>query len=381
MRSVARVGPALHIIPTGRGRFEKVPVGVADPAGVEGEMSVRMAMVDHGCSFLIATLLCVSAAPGVVSTAAAQSRASARTPDGHPDLQGNWTNQTLTPLQRREGQGPVYTAAQVAELEQGYVDRTELNAQPSDPNRPPPPPQNTISAADSYNDVFFETGSRVAVVHGEPRASLITSPSNGRLPALSREGERRRQAEREARSGFGQYDHPELRPLAERCLTSYGSPAGPPMLPNGGYNSNYTIVQTPDHVMIMTEMVHDTRIIRIGSGPKLPPHIRPWMGDSWGHWEGEVLVVETTNIHPLQPYSSPDMKVIERFSRMSEDAILYEFTVDDPATYAEPWGGQIPMMAMPDQLYEYACQEGNYALSGVLSGARYEESVDVPGNE
>ena len=151
------------------------------------------------------------------------------------------------------------------------------------------------------------------------------------------------------------------------------------MLPNGGYNSNYIIVQTPDYVMIMTEMVHDARIIRIGSGPRLPPHIRPWMGDSWGHWEGDVLVVETSNNHPLQPYSSAGMKVTERFSRMSEDAILYEFTVYDPSTYTEPWGGQIPMVAMPDQIYEYACQEGNYALAAVLSGARYQERMEAEG--
>ena len=151
------------------------------------------------------------------------------------------------------------------------------------------------------------------------------------------------------------------------------------MLPNGGYNSNYIIVQTSDHVMIMTEMVHDARIIRIGSGPRLPPHIRPWMGDSWGHWEGDVLVVETTNIHPLQPYSAEDMKVTERFSRMSEDALLYEFTVEAPSTWTEPWGGQIPMMAMHDQMYEYACQEGNYALASVLSGARYQERMEAQG--
>jgi|TARA_B100001079_G_C15917223_1_gene300620 hypothetical protein len=149
------------------------------------------------------------------------------------------------------------------------------------------------------------------------------------------------------------------------------------MLPNGGYNSNYIIVQTPDYVMIMTEMVHDTRIIRMGDGPRLPAHIRPWMGDSWGHWEGDVLVVETSNIHPLQPYSSADMKVTERFSRMHEEAILYEFTVDDPSTYTESWGGQIPMMAMHDQIYEYACQEGNYSLEGVLSGARFQETLEA----
>ncbi len=356
-------------------------------------MSKGMAMVDQGhevmsrCSVLIFAFLCATAASGVVSTAEAQNRASdpgqwevPRTPDGHPDLQGKWTNQSMTPIQRREGQeGLVYTPEEVAEIEQGYVDRTVLGAEPSDPDRPPPPPKNTISAVDSYNNVYFERGNLVAVVHGEPRTSLITFPSNGRIPELTPEGERRRQERRDLRGQFEQYDHPELRPLAERCLTSYGSPAGPPMLPNGGYNSNYIIVQTADHVMIMTEMVHDARIIRFGDGPRLPPHIRPWMGDSWGHWEGDVLVVETTNIHPLQPYSSAAMKVTERFSRMSEDALLYEFTVDDPMTYTEPWGGQIPMMAMQDQIYEYACQEGNYALAAVLSGARYQERMEAEG--
>jgi len=344
--------------------------------------------VSHRTALLFA-VLCATAAPSVVSTAAAQNRASSagqwevpRTPDGHPDLQGNWTNQSMTPFQRRQDhESPVYTLEEVAEIEQGYADRAVIGAQASDPDRPPPEAKTTISVVDSYNDVFFQRGVQVAVVYGEPRASLITYPSNGRIPALSSEGEARRQERRDGRSNFGQYDHPELRPLAERCLTSYGSPAGPPMIPTGLYNSNYIIVQTPDHAMIMRDMVHDTRIIRMGDGPRLPPHIRPWMGDSWGHWEGDVLVVETTNIHPLQPYSSPDMKVIERFSRMSEDAILYEFTVEDPATYSESWGGQIAMTAMPDLLYEYACQEGNYALAAVLSGARYQERMEAQGNE
>ena len=336
-------------------------------------MSKRMAMV----------FLCVTVALGVVSNAAAQDRASEtewevpRTPDGRPDLQGIWTNQSMTPTQRRGDQGPVYTPEEVAEIERGYADREASAAQASDPNRPPPERKNTISVADSYNDVYFQRGNGVAVVYGEPRTSLITVPSNGRIPPRTPEARARRAESREARRQFGQYDHPELRPLAERCLTSYGSPAGPPMLPTGLYNSNYIIVQTPDHVLIMTEMVHDARIIRIGDGPKLPPHIRPWMGDSWGHWEGDVLVVETTNIHPLQPYSSAEMKVTERFSRMREDAVLYEFMVDDPSTYAEPWGGQIPMTTMPDQMYEYACQEGNYALSAVLSGARYQERMEA----
>jgi hypothetical protein len=299
-----------------------------------------------------------------------------RTPDGHPDLQGNWTNQTLTPTQRRPGQEPLYSREEVAALEQGYVDRITRAAEPSDPDRGLIDAQDngTISAADSYNNVFFETGSRVAVVNGEPRASLITLPANGRIPPLTPAAAERRRAEREALSRFGESDHPELRQLSDRCLTSYGSPMGPPMLPNGGYNSNYTIVQTPDYVMIMTEMVHDYRIIRIGSGPRLPTDIRPWFGDSQGHWEGDVLVVETTNLNPLQPYYSPEMKVTERFSRMSEEAVLYEFRVDAPDMYIEPWGGQIPMTAMHDLLYEYACHEGNYAMEGILKGARFEEN-------
>ena len=332
-------------------------------------------------SRILLALLCATVAPGVVSTVAAQNRGSdaeweiPRTPDGRPDLQGTWTNQSLTPIQRgRNQESLVYTPEQVAQIEQGYVDRFIRGSQPSDPDRPAPP---TGQGVGTYNNIYFETGNRVSVVNGEPRTSLITVPANGRIPALTPEAQARRAERRESRSQFAQYDHPEMRPLAERCLTSYGSPAGPPMLPNGGYNSNYIIVQTPDYVMIMTEMVHDTRIIRMGDGPRLPAHIRPWMGDSWGHWEGDVLVVETTNIHPLQPYSSADMKVTERFSRMHEEAILYEFTVDDPSTYTESWGGQIPMMAMHDQIYEYACQEGNYSLESVLSGARYQERMQA----
>ena len=148
------------------------------------------------------------------------------------------------------------------------------------------------------------------------------------------------------------------------------------MIPNGAYNNNYTIVQTADYVMIMPEVVHDTRIIRLGEPNPLPDHVRPWLGDSWGRWEGDVLVVETTNFHPLQTFQglpSDDLKVIERFSRVDEDTILYEFTVDDPTSYAEKWGGEIPFKRLDALLYEYACHEGNYALSNVLSGARYQE--------
>jgi hypothetical protein len=208
-------------------------------------------------------------------------------------------------------------------------------------------------------------------------SSLITMPENGRLPPLTDEARQRRAKVQESRSQFGSYDHPELRPVAERCLVSFGSNAGPPMFPNGWYNNNYTIVQTADHVVIMAEMVHDARIIRMGDGPRMPDDLRPWLGDSWGHWEGDVLVVETTNLHPLQQYTSERMKVTERFSRVAEDELLYSFTVDDPSTYTEVWGGQVPMHALNDKLYEYACHEGNYAMTNILRGARYEERTDA----
>ncbi len=318
---------------------------------------------------------------GPVSSLAAQAASSAsgdwvvpRTPDGRPDLQGNWSSATITPLQRPEGQDLVLSWEEVEVREGRASGFLEAVSRPSDPDRSAPRAGGGVGG---YNGIYIDRGDKVAKVYGEPRSSLITHPADGRRPELTPEAEARRAERRELRSQFGQYDHPELRPLGERCLVSFGSNAGPPMLPNGFYNNNYTIVQTPDHVVIMAEMVHDARIIRIGDGPRLPEHVRPWMGDSWGHWEGDVLVVETTNIHPLHRYSGEEMKVTERFSRMAEDAVLYEFTIDDPSTYTEPWGGQVPMMALNDRLYEYACHEGNYALSNILSGARYQERLEA----
>ena len=370
----------------------RVPVGVVDPAGVEGEMSNRMAVVGRGhevvsrYSALLLAVLCATAAPGVVSSAAAQARSSdaeewevPRTPDGHPDLQGNWTNSTITPFERREGQGPVFTADEVAQLEQGREDRVIRGSEPSDPDRPVPTAGGSVG---TYNNVYFETGTRVAVVNGEPRTSLVTHPANGRVPARTPEAEQLIQERRDFRSQFGQYDHPELRPFGERCIL-FGSPSGPPMIPVGAYNSNYIIVQTADYLMIMSEMVHDVRIIRIGEPNPMPKSVRPYFGNSWGRWEGDALVVETTNLSLQQPIRgvtpSEDAKVIERFTRVDEETILYEFTVDDPKTFTEPWGGEIPINKLHAQLYEYACHEGNYSLAGVLSGARYQERMEAQG--
>jgi hypothetical protein len=323
----------------------------------------------------------VVAAGSVADPAAAQAPQPAagwtlpRTPDGRPDLSGNWTNVTITPFEREEGQGPVLTPEEVARLEGGAAARVERGALASNPDRPPPRAGADVGG---YNNVYIDRGERVAIVNGEPRSSLLTRPADGRRPALTPEG-RRLVAERAAfRGQFDEYDHPELRPLGERCIVSFGTSAGPPMIPNTFYNNNYTIVQTPDHVMILTEMVHDVRVIRLGAPRPLPAHVRPWFGDSWGRWEGDALVVETTNLNPNHPFRgippTEHTKVIERFTRVDEDTLLYEFTIEDPTVYTEAWGGEIPFERFDDLVYEYSCHEGNYALQGILSGARYQES-------
>jgi len=308
----------------------------------------------------------------------AQSRADSdwavpRTPDGHPDFQGNWTNATLTPFERRRGQGPVLTAEEVEQIEGREATRVAADAAPVDPDRPPLRAGGSIG---SYNAVYHNRGGRVAVIDGEPRSSLITTPADGRQPPLTPEGARRL-AEHEALMGrFGEADNPENRPLVERCILSRSN-AGPPMLPDAVYNNNYTIVQTTDHVVIMAEMINDARVIPLRRSPPVPAHVRPWMGVSNGRWEGDTLVVETTNLHPGQTLlgvpPSEQLRIVERLSWWSPGTLLYEFTIDDPTTYAQPWGGQIPVERFDQLLYEYACHEANYALSGILSGARYEE--------
>jgi hypothetical protein len=345
-------------------------------------------MTNMRYSTLLASGL-VAVSLGIGSVAAAQQAngdyAVPRTEHGYPDLQGNWTNATITPLERPSGQGPTISWEEVERLEGGVQQRRELAAQPSDPNRPPPPPggdgsTGAAGGVGGYNNVYIESGERVAIINGEPRSSLVVDPPDGRIPALT-DGARQRQAQaRMAFAGQGQYDNPENRPIGERCILSFGSNAGPPMLPNGFYNNNYTIVQNADHVMIMTEMIHDARIIRIGDGPRLPSHVRPYFGDSWGYYEGDTLVVETTNINPRQQFRgmpSEATRIIERFTRVADDMIVYRFTVDDPLTYTEPWTAEVPFWTLDGRLYEYACHEGNYSLSNVLSGARFQERQDA----
>ncbi|HXG88559.1 MAG TPA: hypothetical protein VNJ02_09505 [Vicinamibacterales bacterium] len=326
----------------------------------------------------------------------------ARTPDGKPDLQGNWSNETQTPLERM-GKDSALTPEQAAALEERARVVEEFRDKPSDPNRPPPvkggdtksltPPgqpsfveliaQGAGGAVGGYNGFWLDPGNNVIRIDGVARSSIVIDPPNGRLPALTAAGKQRLSERAAAARKFGEFDHPEMRPLSDRCLVSFGANAGPPMLPNYFYNNNYQIVQTKDHVMILTEMVNDARIIRLGVNEHLPRHVQPWFGDSIGRWEGDTLVVETTNIHPQQlaqtsilwPYrgASTDLKVTERFTRTGPDTILYRFTMEDPSTFTAPFTGELPFNRINEQLFEYACHEANYAMTNILSGERMKE--------
>jgi hypothetical protein len=338
-----------------------------------------------GSRSFAALALALAAFAGSAGVLHAQTRwEPPKTAWGHPDLQGNWSNATLTPLTRPAGQGAVLTPEEVERIESGQARLVEDRAAPSDPARALPPGGDNPVCIDSgttcYNEVYRDPGERVAVVRGEPRASLVTFPADGRVPSFTPQAQRVIADLRQLASRVDEFDHPELRPLAERCIVSFGSSAGPPMLPNYWYNNNYTIVQNQDHVMIMAEMVHDVRIVRLGEPHPLPGNVRPWFGDSWGHWEGNTLVVETTNINPEHGFRgvpfSQSGKVIERFTRIDPETIVYEFTIDDPEVYTQVWGGEVPFRALHDLVYEYSCHEGNYALEGVLRGARFQETSE-----
>ena len=337
--------------------------------------------------------LAVLASVLVVPAGAQEEWVMPRTEHGHPDMQGNWTNATMTPIQRPEGLGRALTAEQVAQLEEGRQDFIAELSVESDPDREAPPEGgiftgNALFDAASggtggYNYFYIDAGDNVAVYDGEPRSSLVVDPDNGRIPALTESAMAAIAAER-ARDAAGEYDNPENRGLGERCLLSFGNNLGPPLLPNYFYNNNYTIVQTEHEVLIMTEMVHDYRIVRLGEHEPLPEQMRPWFGDSWGRWEGDTLVVETTNL-PLKqvnaaryihPGGSEQFQVTERFTRVGPDALHYEFTVDDPGFYTASWSGQVPMKKLNELIYEYACHEANYSLFNVLSGARAQEAME-----
>jgi hypothetical protein len=286
-----------------------------------------------------------------------------KTVDGQPDLQGVWTNVTITPLERpAEFAGKEFLTEQEAAAYEKQV-RERTNADRRDGGA-------EADLGRAYNDAWYDRGTRVV---GTRRTSLITDPPDGRIPPLTAEAQKRQAELREAASGH-QFDGPENRPLTERCLL--WPTAGPPMLPSA-YNNNYQIVQAPGYVVIVVEMIHEARMIPLDGRPHLPQNVRKWLGDSRGHWEGNTLVVETTNFNGKSRFRGADenMHLIERFTRVAPDTIMYEFTVDDPTAFTRKWTAQIPMKKTEGPIYEYACHEGNYALTGVLAGARADEKT------
>ncbi len=275
----------------------------------------------------------------------------AQAPGQAPDLSGFWTNATLTPLQRPTelGDKAFFAPAEAVDFERAEIAQHKLEATP-----------------DSFWNGHVHVVSTL-------RTSLIIDPPNGRLPRATQAALRRAGEARAARRDHPA-DGPESRPLSERCLLWPN--AGPPMLPDF---DTYQIVQGDGYVAIVSEVMHETRVIPTDKRPHLPPSVRQWLGDSRGHWEGNTLVVETTNFTDKTPLysSSKDMRLTERFTRAAADTILYQFTVDDPASFAATWTAEIPMHTALGPLAEYACQENNEGLARILAGARAQEAKEA----
>ena len=312
-------------------------------------------------------------APSAASTAVAAADPSAplRTPWGDPDLQGVWSTATATPFERPpELAGrDVLTEAEAAALEKRAVETATDEARPADRGR-------DVSGA--YNDFWWDRGTRVIPTR---RTSLVIDPPDGRVPALTPEAQQRQAERAEARRArTTEADTWADRSLWERCITR-GVPNV--MLP-GPYNNNYQILQTPGHVVILAEMIHDARIIPLDGRPHLAQNIRQWMGDSRGRWEGNTLVVDTANFTDKTSYrgSGANLHLVERFTRVNAETLNYEVTVGDPTAFTRSWTVALPATRSKEAIFEYACHEGNYGMVGILSGARQQEkATEDPGTQ
>ena len=335
--------------------------------------------------------MAVALVAAVVLPAAAQTSATAgggavpRTAWGHPDLQGIWNNFTTTPLERPESLGDqeFLSAEQAAASERQAAESVDRQNAPSVVRTEPLPVGGDVGA---YNSFWTEQGTRGVLTR---RTSIIMDPPHGRLPTLTRVGLARITSPdnlrlRDVRDGRIPANGPEEMGLSERCLWYRGIPSLPT-----GYNNNYQIFQTPESVVILQEHIHDVRFIPLDARPFLPSTMRQYAGDSRGHWEGDTLVVETRSLKGpfIRRWSRPEnslsrgdlsdaVRVIERFTRVGPDTLDYEFTVDDPVTWDQPWRGSLPMARTEGPIYEFACHEGNHGLMNIMSGSRAEERAE-----
>jgi len=309
--------------------------------------------------------------PVVANTSGSPARAAApaskpyvppKTADGQPDLQGFWTNSTYTPLER-----PANVTKEFYTLEEALAVEKSAAAREAEQTEPG-------TVADVHYDFSqFGLDRSQSTFARNLRTSLIVDPADGKIPSLTAEGQKRAADRAAARKAAGgQYDAVENMPIGSRCIIMGG--AGPPLM-NAGYNANYQIVQGPGVVMILTEMIHDVRIIPLDGRPAPPPGVRQWTGVSRGRWEGTTLVVETTNFNGKNPFrgASETLKVTERFTRVAPDQISYRFTVEDPSTWARPWTAEAPMAKTEGPIFEFACHESNYGIANILAGARADE--------
>jgi hypothetical protein len=311
----------------------------------------------------LSTIAVAGQARSGANAAATTTYSPPRTPDGQPDLQGFWTNAGYTPLERPDNiTKEFFTEDEAVQFEKQFVEYEAAQTQPG-----------TIPDV-HYDHTQFGLDRSVAGYSTNVRTSLVVDPPNGKLPSLSAEGQRRAAERAEARKRMGgQYDSHENMQLDDRCI--FMDRNGPPMM-YGNYNNTYQIIQAPGYAMILAEMLHDARIVPLDTRPALPSTVQQWTGVRRGHWEGDTLVVETTNLNGKNPFrgmTSEKMRVTERFTRISDETIRYQFTVDDPGTWSRPWSGEMPMKKTVGPIFEHACHEGNYGMTNILAGARAEE--------
>ena len=326
-------------------------------------------MTHRGLAALSVGMAILALAPLPAAGQSPASAAPAGTPDGQSDLSGVWDFRTVTPLERPAelADKAFFTDEEAAAFAERRVRESDVDlnrATTTTAREIVNGTRESVDLAAAYNNFWYDRGTTVV---GTGRTSLVIDPPDGRVPMLTPEAQARVAArvERSRRITEG----PEDRPLGERCIVRPN--AGPPLTP-AGYNNNVQIFQTPDHVVLLTEQIHDARFVPTDGRPHLPERLRQWMGDSRGRWEGETLVVETTNFNDRKYFrgAGGNMHLVERFTRLDADTLLYEFTVSDPQSFTRPWTAQIPMKRNPDPIYEYACHEGNYGMEGTLTGAR-----------